>query len=117
MSNPNLAQFRNTAEFEGLKALLQFHQLIPDQVLSTFFSKIEAKGITSIFEATMVMSVDNRLVNATFKTVEGLIGLRVYAKANGEMYDISYVNQTTNETELLFTVTRGQGMLGSEPAD
>lgn len=117
MTTSNTIEFRETGESIAFKALLEYHGLSSVDILERLYRKLNDLGHTSIYEIMFLSTANNRMINVTFKTVKGIVGIQVYGLPTVGVYNISSVDFTTNQTELLFTMADKERALGGEPAD
>ncbi len=118
MTQQLISNLRDTAELNALKSTLEYLGLDTDELLTRYFSKLKNRNIDNVFEIETFLSVANKMVSATIKTTNGLVGLQIYSpRMSSGSYEIKLVDVKTNESELLFIMQSNKGLETVEPSD
>lgn len=100
----NHSEFTETIEYLTLKNTLTLLGLDETELLGRFFNKLNDRGISSVYSTQNLTIMNSRLITAIFKTAQGFYGLKVFRKNNTDIFEISVVDLSTNETTHLFTL-------------
>lgn len=100
----NHTEFRETVEYLSLRSILGHLRLDVDDLLGRFFNKLNDRGVTSVYTTSSTTIMGNSLLTATFKTVAGNFGLKVYRQSRTDIFDVSVIDLSTNTTTYLFTL-------------
>lgn len=100
----NHTEFRETVEYLALKSILGHLRLDIDDLLGRFFNKLNDRGVTSVYTTLSTTIMGNSLLTSSFKTVKGDIGLKVYRQSQTDIFDVSVIDLTSNQTTYLFTL-------------
>lgn len=100
----NHSEFTETIEYLSLKNTLTLLNLDETELLTRFFNKLNDRGVNSVYSTHNLTIMNSRLITAIFNTAQGHYGLKIYRKINSNIFDISVVDISTNETTHLFTL-------------